>query len=638
MLSLLDAFNGDYTQALVRGNTRKAFATALNAACYYEEQGDVEGAGVWHRETSFLIYLQSSTHARRQSRSSLRGTTAARQKLLSLLGEAKRQALYLNFYESYKALLRAEEISRPARDDDFLQAEIHACKAFCFTRVGDSERAIANYEKAVRLMMDAGEFRRTASILNSLGFWSTAKRQFERAEQYLLQGLELSAGHQDPYLRAALTDSLGFTYVMMKRLDDTERLLTESNGIFAGTNDMLSRISSMLRLSAFHSITGSYTAARQCAGEAVTLAAGVQCDPLLAQAKRQLARFERQCRSKPATVRQFHSMVYCSGAMEDVVLRVRAIAPTNEVVLILGETGVGKELVARAIHSESDRRGGPFVTFNCSTISRELAESRLFGHRKGAFTGADQDQRGIVRAAGGGSLFLDEIGDLPLEAQGALLRLLQAGEIQPVGESRPVKVDVRVIAATNRSLKQDADNGVFRKDLYHRLSVVTLALPTLRSRPEDIMALANHFRDLNTAAYGLGEPAWSEAELNWLTRYEWPGNVRELENYVKQRILLGSVELRPNGAGRKPWRDDKPESSVWQPESRTSPVLSARPRSWRKLTETEKQACLSEVLDSNGGNVSAAARQLGISRRAVQKLLRRSEKREVSSSTIGERL
>jgi transcriptional regulator with GAF, ATPase, and Fis domain len=317
----------------------------------------------------------------------------------------------------------------------------------------------------------------------------------------------------------------------------------------------------------------------------------------------------------------FYGLLYASDKMHRIVSQVKSIAPLNEVVLVLGGTGTGKELIARAIHHESNRAGGPFVPFNCSTISRELVESRLFGHHKGAFTGALHNQKGVIPGAQEGTLFLDEIGDLSPEAQGSLLRFLQFGEVQPVGASRPVKVDVRVVAATNRDLKGEIQTGRFREDLYYRLSVITIYLPPLRERPEDLLALAEHFASLYSKQYGMPGLLTTDAERDWLERYDWPGNVRELESYIKRRVLFGQeafqLESRVSGPdGGKGHNGAGPSQAQTRWQVDTTPA-------WRKLSETEKQRLLADALNSTSGNITAAARQLGISRRTIQKLRRR---------------
>ena len=296
----------------------------------------------------------------------------------------------------------------------------------------------------------------------------------------------------------------------------------------------------------------------------------------------------------------FHGLVYASAEMRSVIARLKVIAATDEVVLVLGESGTGKEPVARAVHQESERREHPFVPFNCSALSRELIESRLFGYRKRAFTGAYSDHQGVIGAAAGGSVFLDEIGDLTLEAQGALLRFLNNREIQPVGANRPVIANVRVIAATNRDLKAEVEAGRFRKDLYYRLNVATLVVPPLRTRPEDLKELAHHFARVYSNQYGKAEPAFTREEMSRLVEYEWPGNVRELESCIKRLILFGKLDIQKN---------------------RPHPSESAK--LWRSLTALEKHGRVMEFLESNDWNVTLAASALGISRRTVQRVLRK---------------
>jgi two-component system response regulator AtoC len=214
------------------------------------------------------------------------------------------------------------------------------------------------------------------------------------------------------------------------------------------------------------------------------------------------------------------------------------VAPRRSTVLILGQTGTGKQMLAQYIHRLSPRRRRPFIPVDCLALTETLFESELFGHVKGAFTGAVNDSLGFVRAADGGTLFLDEIGDLSPRLQGKLLRLLQEQEVVPVGDIRPYKVDVRVIAATNKNLTDLVSRGAFREDLFFRLSVVTLSLPTLRERTEDILVLADHFLQRQAQLYGEPRKTLSPAAAQALLHYTWPGNIRQLANVIEHAHIL----------------------------------------------------------------------------------------------------
>ncbi|UTW03503.1 sigma-54-dependent Fis family transcriptional regulator [Amphritea atlantica] len=233
-----------------------------------------------------------------------------------------------------------------------------------------------------------------------------------------------------------------------------------------------------------------------------------------------------------------NQMVGNCAAMKNLFSRIQKVARTDATVLIQGESGTGKELAARAIHQQSDRSGSPMVSVNCASIPETLIESELFGHEKGAFTGADSARNGLIEAAHGGTLFLDEIGELPLEAQARLLRFLQEGEIRRVGAVKSINVDVRLIAATHRNLKALAKTGEFREDLYYRLYVMELQMPPLRQRGEDIIEIAQQF--LQKSCEKLGSPllSFSADACQTMIRYNWPGNVRELQNAIERAVIL----------------------------------------------------------------------------------------------------
>jgi PAS domain S-box-containing protein len=226
-----------------------------------------------------------------------------------------------------------------------------------------------------------------------------------------------------------------------------------------------------------------------------------------------------------------------SPALKKVLAQIEMVAPTNASVLILGESGTGKELVARGIHERSPRKDAPMVRVNCASVPRELFESEFFGHTRGAFTGAVKDRVGRFELANGGTLFLDEIGEVPLELQSKLLRVLQEGQFERVGEDRTRTVDVRIIAATNRDLEAEVKAGKFRQDLYYRLSVFPIELPPLRERPEDIVMLAEHFLEQAGRKMGKSVHRLTSAQRKELEAYDWPGNVRELQNVVERAVI-----------------------------------------------------------------------------------------------------
>ncbi|MBU3951092.1 MAG: sigma 54-interacting transcriptional regulator, partial [Proteobacteria bacterium] len=239
----------------------------------------------------------------------------------------------------------------------------------------------------------------------------------------------------------------------------------------------------------------------------------------------------------------FGEIIGQSNALSQIFLKVEQVAPLNATVLLLGETGTGKGVVARAIHSRSVRKNRPLITVNCAALPAALVESELFGREKGAFTGADTRQIGRFELADGGTIFLDEIAEMPIELQGKLLRVLQDGEFERLGSSRTIKADVRIIAATNRNLEKEIENGRFREDLFYRLNVFPITMPPLRQRREDIPLLVNHFVSKFNIKIGREIDTVSKHTLNTLQDYHWPGNVRELESVIERAVIIsqGSV-------------------------------------------------------------------------------------------------
>jgi two-component system, NtrC family, response regulator HydG len=309
----------------------------------------------------------------------------------------------------------------------------------------------------------------------------------------------------------------------------------------------------------------------------------------------------------------FEGVIGNSPLMHSVVARLRQIAPTSATVLITGESGTGKELVAKALHNNSPRRYKPFVPLNCAALSENILESELFGHIKGAFTGADRERKGWFEHANGGTLFLDEVGDIPHSTQVKLLRVLESGEIVRVGTNDPIKVNVRLISATNRDLTDAIAPGAFRQDLYHRLKVISVKLPPLRSRREDIPLLLDFFLKEFTAAHGKTIKSISPAARKALTNFSWPGNVRELRNSIESMVVIdvdGILDV-----------DDLPEdiqAAAPAPGEAAGGPLSLVGRS---LEEVER-IYITETLKLTNGNREEAARMLGIGERTLYRKIK----------------
>jgi len=312
----------------------------------------------------------------------------------------------------------------------------------------------------------------------------------------------------------------------------------------------------------------------------------------------------------------FENLIGTGRAMQNVFETIQKVAETDLTVLIRGESGTGKELVAQALHNRSSRKERPFVAVNCAAISPELVESELFGHEKGAFTGADARRLGRFEAADAGTIFLDEIGDMAAETQAKVLRVLQERSFERVGGTSPIEVDVRVVAATHRNLAEDVKRGRFREDLYYRLKVVEIELPPLRARSEDVPALAQRFLEEVTERLGLEKKRLGEGALARLTRHTWPGNVRELANAIEQAAVLApgrtieeaDLNLGAEVAAAATGLGDLEGLAFNEAKKRT--------------VESFERSFLLGALRRSGGNISRAAESIGMVRQSLQQKIR----------------
>jgi DNA-binding NtrC family response regulator len=337
----------------------------------------------------------------------------------------------------------------------------------------------------------------------------------------------------------------------------------------------------------------------------------------------------RRIRADRAGERQsLNDFVYASPAMQRFLALARRVVHSDSALLILGETGVGKERLARAIHSESPRAEGPFLAVNCGALPESLLESELFGHEEGAFTGATRAHRGYFEMAHRGTIFLDEIGELPAHVQVKLLRILEDRQVRRVGGERSVRVDVRVMAATNRDLESELKARRFRSDLYFRLAVVTLTLPPLRDRREDIALLARHYLDHFRASLGRPVAAISAEAVEALVSHDWPGNVRELINVMERAVLLshgqelGLADLPPSIVAGRPGKgpaNADPAGPVLDPAWFDEALLDARAR----VLSAFERRYLERLLASTGGRISETAKRAGVNPRTLFDMLQR---------------
>jgi DNA-binding NtrC family response regulator len=323
---------------------------------------------------------------------------------------------------------------------------------------------------------------------------------------------------------------------------------------------------------------------------------------------------ERKIKEKEAS----EHFVGQSAPVKKLVETIQLVAKTDVTVLITGETGTGKELAARMTHALSNRADGPFIAVSCPAIPENILESELFGYKKGAFTGALVDRTGLFEAAGGGTLVLDEIGDISPALQTKLLRVLQEKEIKPLGDNRTYKVDVRIIASTNQDLRDKIATGQFREDLYYRLNVVSVHTPSLREIPEDIPLMANHFLSLYCSQFGSSKKRFSEDAMRTLVSRKWTGNVRELQNEVERAIIFSKGEtITPGDLGCAL------PGLPCDEEADSTPCEFKYKEARRKILEDFNVAYITRLLRVSEGNVSLAAKEAGLERQSLQHLMKK---------------
>jgi DNA-binding NtrC family response regulator len=340
-----------------------------------------------------------------------------------------------------------------------------------------------------------------------------------------------------------------------------------------------------------------------------------------AMAERAIRLQNRKLRQQRRDLRAFsHQLIGDSPKMKKVIEMVRKVAPTDSTVLISGESGTGKELIARAIHANSKRRNLSFFAVDCGTISDHLLENELFGHAKGAFTGAHQDKPGIFEVANGGTVFLDEIGNITLEVQAKLLRFLEAREFLPLGSTTPQTVDVRLILATNQDLKEMVSKGTFREDFYYRIYVYPIGMPPLKERREDILPIAYHFLEQFNRSLGKNIAGIDRSAVNKLTQYGWPGNVRQLRNVIERAVILCDKEQI--GLRELPFTDDFERLTERVPSTNEELKRIKKEIRQKAVSEVEKNFVLN-ALALNNWNVTQAARKVGLQRTNFQNLMKK---------------
>ena len=346
--------------------------------------------------------------------------------------------------------------------------------------------------------------------------------------------------------------------------------------------------------------------------------------------------FDERVRIVPIDSDRYGEIIGRDRKMREIYAILEKIAPTDATVVIEGETGTGKDVVARTIHQQSKREGGPFMVFDCGAVPENLNESELFGHEKGSFTGAHNMRQGVFEMGNSGSVFLDELGELQLDLQPKLLRVLEQREVKRIGGTKPLKVDVRIIAATNRNLEEEVRAGRFREDLFYRLTVVRIVLPPLRDRREDVKLLARHFLDHGHFNKDRGgQPRVSQfapGVLDRLAQYDWPGNVRELHNVIERAVSFAegeSVELAdlpehiawPRGVPREV--ESETDISIPLPDFRSAELDGTFKDAKERWVAGFERDYIATLLKKNGGNISHAAREAEIDRKYFRKLMKK---------------
>ncbi len=390
----------------------------------------------------------------------------------------------------------------------------------------------------------------------------------------------------------------------------TDVMLPDENGIeFTKSIKSDYPLIEVIVMTAFGNVKDGVKAMKIGAFDYITKGDGDDKLPLLAGKavekallNRQLSELEYRLESKSS----FAKIIGKSNAINKLIELAKKVAVTDTTVLLLGETGTGKELLAEALHLASRRRKGPFIPINCAAIPKDLQESELFGHKKGAFTGAHTDKKGYFEVADRGTILLDELGEMSADLQAKLLRTLESKTINKVGDTTPIPIDVRIVAATNRDLFDDSRDDEFRKDLYYRLSTFTIELPSLRERKDDIPLLALHFMNVNAEKIGKNIQTMSKEYMNMLQKHPWPGNIRELKNVIERSVILADgTELTP---------DTLPKEFLSISPGLTKIESNGSQESVSELSDlksVERQHIL-RVLDHADGNKSEAAKRLDI--------------------------